>query len=110
MEVSEALLEHPAVQEAAVVGVPDAIYGEEVVGFVVRKGGARATAEELLQHCRARLPEFKLPKAVLFVEAIPKTNRGKVSKADLLKVWEAASIRTEGRGLRTETPVLGTEG
>ncbi len=110
MEVAQVLLRHPEVQEAAAVGVPDAIYGEEVVGFVVPKGGARTTAQEVLEHCRGRLPDFKLPKMVLFVEAIPKTDRGKVSKADLLKVWEAASVRTEGRGLRTETAVLGTEG
>ena len=110
MEVAEALLQHADVQEAAAVGVPDAIYGEEVVGFVVPREGARATAGELLQHCRGRLPEFKLPKAVLFVDAIPKTDRGKVAKGELLKAWEraqpsprdAGALRTEVRGLRTE--------
>ena len=88
LEVAATLMQHPGVQEAATVGVPDAIYGEEVVSFVVRKAGAQVTADELLQHCKTRLAEYKLPRLLLFVKAIPKTDRGKVSKSELLKVWE----------------------
>ena len=102
MEVTNALLEHAAVLEAATVGVPDAIYGEEVASFVVRRPGGGATAEELLEHCRGRLPEFKVPKAILFVDAIPKTDRGKVAKKDLVSLWRAAapSAGSVGAGAR----------
>ncbi len=88
LEVTAALLQHPAVHEAATVGVPDAIYGEQVVSFVARRKGAHVTEEALLEHCRARLAPFKMPQAVVFLEAIPKNDRGKVLKGDLLKVWE----------------------
>ncbi len=88
LEVTAALLQHPGVHEAATVGVPDEIYGEEVVSFVARKEGAHVTAESLLEHCRTRLAHFKMPKAVVFLEAIPKNDRGKLAKGELVKLWE----------------------
>jgi acyl-CoA synthetase (AMP-forming)/AMP-acid ligase II len=103
LEVAEALLQHPGVREAAAVGVPDPIYGEEVVGFVVCKEGTRATAEELLRHCATRLPEFKRPKVLLFVDAIPKTDRGKVSKQDLLAVWARTTSAPQSSSLSPQS-------
>jgi acyl-coenzyme A synthetase/AMP-(fatty) acid ligase len=96
MEVSNVLLQHAGVHEAATVGVPDEIYGEEVVSFVARREGARVTAEALLEHCRGRLAPYKLPKAVIFLAAIPKNDRGKVAKADLIKLWQAQQPSPSG--------------
>lgn len=91
MEITDALLQHAAVHEAATLGVPDAIYGEQVACFVVSREGSRVGTEELIAHCRRRLPEFKVPKALLFVETIPKTDRGKIAKKDLIALWQRAA-------------------
>lgn len=83
IEVEEALYAHPAVSECAVVGAPDARYGERVRAFVVRKPGAAADEAELLAHCRARLAEYKLPAEIAFLEALPKGPTGKILKRAL---------------------------
>lgn len=83
VEVEKALLEHPAVAEAAVVGMPDERWGEAVIAFVVPR--RLATEPELLGHCRARLAGFKVPKAVRFVDALPKNPMGKILKRELRK-------------------------
>jgi acyl-coenzyme A synthetase/AMP-(fatty) acid ligase len=90
MEITTALLAHPAVAEAATIGVPDEVYGEAVVSFVVPRSGASPDAAELLAHCRNRLSEFKLPREILVVERIPKTEREKVARERLLAVWQDA--------------------
>jgi fatty-acyl-CoA synthase len=80
-EVEAVLHEHPAVVEAAVVGRPDERWGEVCVAFVVLR--APATEEELVEHCRTRLARFKVPKAVRFVEALPRSGMNKVLKDEL---------------------------
>ncbi|MFZ0678292.1 acyl--CoA ligase [Candidatus Binatus sp.] len=80
-EVEAVLLEHPAVAEAAVFGVPDPKYGEEVSAAVVLREAA--TAQELQEYCRTRLADFKVPKLIHLVAAIPKNAMGKVSQRDL---------------------------
>jgi len=82
-EVEEALLLHPAVCEAAVVGRPDPEWGESVVAFVALAPGAAADAEELDRHCLAQIARFKRPKDYRFVAALPKNNYGKILKTDL---------------------------
>ena len=82
-EIENVLHEHAAVAEAAVVGVPDERWGEVCLAFVVLR--ADATEEELLEHCRARLARYKVPKGVRFVEALPRNAMNKVVKADLLE-------------------------
>jgi acyl-CoA synthetase (AMP-forming)/AMP-acid ligase II len=77
-EVENALVEHPAVFEAVVVGVPDDKWGEAVKALVVLRSGAKATEEELIEHCRERLASYKKPKSVDFVESIPRNATGKV--------------------------------
>ncbi len=79
-EVERVLYEHPAVLEAAVVGRPDPRWGEVPVAFVVLREGARATEEELRQFCLDRLAKFKAPRAVRFIDALPRNPSGKVLK------------------------------
>jgi fatty-acyl-CoA synthase len=71
------------VVEAAVVGRPDDRWGEVPVAFVVLRPGATTTTDTLLEHCRAELARFKVPKEITFVEALPRNPSGKVLKRDL---------------------------
>ena len=82
-EVERVLYEHDAVLEAAAVGRPDARWGEVPVAFVVLRDGAAASDEELLAHCGAQLARFKVPKQVLFLDALPRNPSGKVLKREL---------------------------
>jgi fatty-acyl-CoA synthase len=79
IEVEDALFEHPGVQLAAVVALPDEKWGETPCAFVEMKPGHKATAEELVEWCRARLARYKCPRTIVFAE-IPKTSTGKVQK------------------------------
>jgi acyl-CoA synthetase (AMP-forming)/AMP-acid ligase II len=88
--VEAVLVEHPAVEEVAVVGAPHPEWGEAVVAIVVRKPDhADATAAEILTICRDRLSRPETPKHVVFLDALPKTSTSKVRKADL-RQWLAA--------------------
>jgi fatty-acyl-CoA synthase len=80
VEVEGALLRHPAVQEAAVVGMPDPRWGEAPHAFVVLKPGAAATPDELRTFTRERLAHFKCPHTFNFVTDLPKTATGKIQK------------------------------
>ncbi len=80
VEVEGVLLRHPAVQEAAVVGMPDERWGEAPHAFVILKDGQRTTEDELRQFTRDRLAHFKAPQTVTFVDELPKTATGKIQK------------------------------
>jgi fatty-acyl-CoA synthase len=82
-EVESVLHAHPAVAEAALIGVPDPKWGEVGRAIVALRPGAQVTAEELLAFCRERLAGYKVPKSVVFVDALPKTGAGKVDKQRL---------------------------
>ena len=86
-EIDELLYRHPSVAEAATVGLPDELYGEEVAAFVVLKEGASATEGEIVEHCRRHLAAYKCPKTVRFVGALPKGPTGKVLKRELVKSY-----------------------
>ena len=86
-EVERVLYEHDAVLEVAVVGRPDDRWGEVPVAFVALRpdadADATATADELIEHCRGQLARYKVPKDVVFVEALPRNPSGKVLKREL---------------------------
>ncbi|MGI5158991.1 class I adenylate-forming enzyme family protein [Microbispora sp. CA-102843] len=82
-EVENAIYEHPAVAEAAVIGLPDQVWGEKVAAVVVAKQGQRVSAEEIVTQCKSRLASYKQPREVFFVDSIPKTVSGKIRKGDL---------------------------
>jgi long-chain acyl-CoA synthetase len=77
-EVEEVLYMHPAVMEAGVVGVADEYRGERVVAYVALRPDARATAEELLEHCKSNLTRYKVPSEIRFLPELPKTVVGKI--------------------------------
>jgi fatty-acyl-CoA synthase len=82
-EVERVLYEHDAVLEAAVVGRPDDRWGEVPVAFVVLRQEASASPEALLEHCRAQLARYKVPKEITFLDALPRNPSGKVLKREL---------------------------
>jgi long-chain acyl-CoA synthetase len=86
-EIDEVLYQHPDIASAAVIGVPDNLYGEEVAAFVVLKPGASKSEQEVIDYCKARLADFKCPKTVRFVEDIPKGPTGKLLKRELAKMF-----------------------
>ena len=90
-EIDEVLYQHPDIAAAAVVGVPDDLYGEEVAAVMVLKPGASSTEQEVIDFCKARLADFKCPKTVHFVDDIPKGPTGKLLKRELAKMFSPPS-------------------
>jgi benzoate-CoA ligase family protein len=87
MEVEEKLLSHPAVSQVVVVAAPDADGLEKPIAYVVRQAGAGPVTEgELIEYCRAGLPSFKRPRAVVFTEGFPTTATGKIRRVELRRL------------------------
>ena len=87
-EVEDVIFTHPAVVEAAVIGIPDAYRGEAVKAFVVLKPDATATSAEIIEFCRERMAKYKTPSQVDFMSALPKTAVGKVLRRTLREMEE----------------------
>ena len=82
-EVEQAIGSHPAIEEIAVIGVPDPEWGQEPKAIIVLKKGQKATAEEIIEYCRQKLSSFKRPRTVVFVDELPRNPMGKVLKKAL---------------------------
>ncbi len=93
-EVEEVLYAHPAVQEAAVIGVPDEKFGEEVKAVVMLKPGRQATEDELIAWCKERVAAYKYPRSVQFVSELPKGPTGKILKKELKAQLEEMAGRS----------------
>ena len=96
VEVEAALQKHPAVMMVAVIGVPDAKWGEKVTALVVLNPGAEVSEAELKQMCRQTLPGYKTPKTIIFKTSLPLTPSGKVQKAELRKRFRAQAGEAAG--------------
>jgi len=95
-EIEDVILQHPAVHEVAVIGVPDETWGEAIKAIVALKEGQKTTEEEIINFCKEHLASFKKPKSIEFIDAIPKNPYGKVLKRELReKYWvgEARRVR-----------------
>ena len=91
VEIDSFLMQRPELIEVATVGVPDAVYGEEVVSYVVARPGATVDTGELLRYCSTVLPAFKAPKQIVLSTSLPKTERGKLDRKALVERWSRKS-------------------
>jgi long-chain acyl-CoA synthetase len=87
VEIDSLLMQRPELIEAATVGVPHAIYGEEVVSYVVARADTSVDVAELLRYCNEVLPAFKAPKEIVLSASLPKTERGKLDRRALTERW-----------------------
>jgi long-chain acyl-CoA synthetase len=87
VEIDSCLMQRAEVIEAATIGVPDAIYGEEVVSYVVARPGTKLDIDELLRYCSTVLAAFKAPKRIVVSASLPKTERGKLDRRALAERW-----------------------
>jgi acyl-CoA synthetase (AMP-forming)/AMP-acid ligase II len=93
-EVEEVLYMHPAILEAAVVGVPDEKWGESVKAVVVLKEGAKASEDEIIEYCKEYLAGYKKPRSVEFRDDLPKTGSGKIKKGEIREdYWKGQERR-----------------
>jgi long-chain acyl-CoA synthetase len=99
LEIDSLLMQHADLIEAATIGVPDPIYGEEVMSYVVARPGTRVDADAILQFCASALPAFKAPKRIVLATALPKTERGKLDRKALVQKWakKNASALEDGK-------------
>jgi fatty-acyl-CoA synthase len=97
IEVEQAIVKHPGVLEAAVIGVPNEKWGERPKAFVILKSGADVSEEELVEHCREQIARYKVPDSFDIVEELPKTSTGKIQKFELReKEWAGQQDRIKG--------------
>jgi len=96
-EVEDVLYRHPAVKEAAVIGIPDSYWIEKVCALVVLKENTQAAEEDIISFCKEHIAHYKAPKTVEFVESLPKNPQGKILKKEIRsKYWKQQAPDAEG--------------
>jgi fatty-acyl-CoA synthase len=97
VEVEQAVLSHPAVLEAAVVGVPDEQWGERPKAFVILRNGQSVEPDAIIEHVKGAIARYKAPRDVEIVDELPKTSTGKIQKFELrAKEWGEGTTRIRG--------------
>lgn len=96
-EVEDMLYRHPAIAEAAVIGIPDPLWVERVHAVVVLKEGATATENEIIGFCKEHIASYKAPKSVEFAESLPKNPQGKILKRELKGTYRAGQEPPKGK-------------
>ena len=95
VEIDNILSQHPGIVDAAACGIPNQIYGEEVICYVVAQKDTELKADTVISHCRKSLALFKTPKEVIFVDQLPKNERGKLDRKALAKFWERDNLKAK---------------
>lgn len=88
VEIEDAVLSHPGISEAAAIGVPDPIYGQQAICFVVTCQANTPNTAEIFKYCQARLSREKAPKKIIIMESLPRNGRGKLLRNKLLELYE----------------------
>ena len=94
VEIDNILSRHADIIDAAACGIPDKIYGEEVICFVVLREGSELSERSVIKHCGELLAPFKTPKSVFFVDKLPKNERGKLDRKVLTMEWKRSQAKT----------------
>ncbi len=96
VEVEESLRLHPAIEEAAVIGVPDAYLGQTIKAFVTLKPGAQATPKEIIAFCKERMQRHQYPRQIEIVDELPRNETGEILRQKL-RAQESARLRGQSR-------------
>ena len=88
VEIDNVLSRHPDITDAAACSIPDKVYGEEIICYVVARAGSGLTEETVIAHCGETLAPFKTPKQVIFTDTLPKSERGKLDRKSLTEAWK----------------------
>lgn len=97
LEIDAAMMTHPGIHEAAAIGVPDKIWGEEIVCYAVAADGGRPSDADVLAHASRLLAEFKRPRMIVWVDGLPKNERGKVRREALRGLWAKSGLVVPAR-------------
>ena len=101
-QVEDVLYRHPAVKEAAVIGVPDPYWVERVHALVVLKENVQAAEEDIISFCKQHIAHYKAPKSVELVESLPKNPQGKILKREIRsKYWKQQMLDAERRNRKS---------